>query len=49
MLASGDPAAKKAPTCWLLVKVNDNQFQRSSPPSPSRGFSCNPGGFFPPS
>ncbi len=49
ILASSDPAAKKAPTCWLLVKVNGNQFQRSSPPSPSRGFSCNPGGFFPPS
>ena len=34
LLATGDPASKKAPTCWLLVKANNNQYQRCSPPSP---------------
>ncbi|HWC39834.1 MAG TPA: ABC transporter substrate-binding protein, partial [Acidimicrobiales bacterium] len=48
MIASGDPAAKKAPTCWILVKVDDNQFQRAIPPSPSHGFTCNPDGYFAP-
>jgi ABC-type branched-subunit amino acid transport system substrate-binding protein len=48
LLAAADPAAKKAPTCWLLIKTNNNQYQRMSPPSPSQGFTCNPDGEFAP-
>jgi hypothetical protein len=48
LLATSDPADRKSPTCWLLVKVSNNQFQRSSPPSPSQGFTCNPDGYFVP-
>ena len=48
LLATGNPADKKAPTCWLLIKVNNNQFQRSSPPSPAHGFTCDPDGYFVP-
>ena len=46
LLATADPADKKAPTCWLLIKVNNDSFQRSSPPSPHQGFTCNPDGEF---
>ena len=49
LLASSDPADKKPATCWLLIKVNNNQYQRSNPPSPPQGFTCNPDGEFPPS
>lgn len=48
LLATSNPADKKGPTCWLLVKVSNNQFQRSIPPSPSQGFTCNPDGYFSP-
>jgi hypothetical protein len=43
LIATGDPANKTSPTCWVLIKVNNNQYQRV-PPSPSSGFTCNPGG-----
>jgi ABC-type branched-subunit amino acid transport system substrate-binding protein len=44
LLATGDPAGKVAPTCWVLIKVNNNQYQRVQPPSPPSGFTCNPDG-----
>ncbi len=44
LLATGDPAGKVAPTCWVLIKVNNNQYQRLQPPSPPSGFTCNPDG-----
>jgi len=44
LLATGDPAGKKSPTCWVLIKVNNNQYQRLQPPSPPSGFTCNPDG-----
>jgi ABC-type branched-subunit amino acid transport system substrate-binding protein len=47
LLATGDPAGKKSPTCWVLIKVNNNQYQRMQPPSPPSGFTCNPDGQFP--
>ncbi len=43
MLAPSDPAAKKPPTCWLMVGVRDNQFYRVTP---SNGFVCNQGGTY---
>ncbi|HWC39859.1 MAG TPA: ABC transporter substrate-binding protein [Acidimicrobiales bacterium] len=43
LIATGDPAGKTAPTCWVLIKVNNNQYQRV-PPSPASGFTCNPDG-----
>jgi ABC-type branched-subunit amino acid transport system substrate-binding protein len=48
LLAVGDPADKKAPTCWVLIKTNNNQYQRQQPPSPPSGFTCNPDGEFAP-
>jgi ABC-type branched-subunit amino acid transport system substrate-binding protein len=47
LLATADPAGKKPPTCWVLIKTtSNNQYQRVSPPSPSQGFTCNPGGLY---
>jgi ABC-type branched-subunit amino acid transport system substrate-binding protein len=47
LLATADPAGKKPPSCWVLVKTtSSNQYQRVSPPSPSQGFICNPDGVF---
>jgi ABC-type branched-subunit amino acid transport system substrate-binding protein len=48
LLATADPAGKKAPTCWVLIKTNNNQYQRVQPPSPPSGFTCNPDGEFSP-
>jgi ABC-type branched-subunit amino acid transport system substrate-binding protein len=48
LLATANPADKKAPTCWVLIKTNNTQYQRMSPPSPSQGFTCNPDGEFAP-
>jgi hypothetical protein len=44
LIATGDPANKVSPTCWVLIKVNNNQYQRLQPPSPPSGFTCNPDG-----
>ena len=48
LLATADPAGKKAPTCWVLIKTSNNQYQRVQPPSPPSGFTCNPDGEFSP-
>lgn len=47
LLATADPAGKKPPTCWVLIKTtSNNQYQRVQPPSPASGFTCNPDGLY---
>jgi ABC-type branched-subunit amino acid transport system substrate-binding protein len=48
LISTTDPVTKKPPTCWIQVKVVNNNFQRVSP-SPTSGFICDPGGqYYPP-
>ncbi len=37
LVAPTDPASKVAPVCWMLLKVQNNGFQRVTP---SKGFTC---------
>jgi len=48
LISTTDPVNKTPPTCWIQVKVVNNNFQRVSP-SPKSGFICDPGGqYYPP-
>ncbi len=48
LISTTNPVNKTPPTCWILVKVINGNFQRVSP-SPKSGFICNPGGqYYPP-
>ncbi len=38
LLAPGNPAAKTPPTCWMLVRVENNAFVRVTPPN--KGVRC---------
>jgi ABC-type branched-subunit amino acid transport system substrate-binding protein len=41
LLAPANPAQKKAPTCWVLIKVDNGRYKRFA--SPSKGFNCTGG------
>jgi branched-chain amino acid transport system substrate-binding protein len=45
LLATANPAQKRPPTCWILAQVKNGNWQRV-PPSPTAGFTCNPGGYY---
>lgn len=48
LIATTNPAQKKPSNCWVMLKVVNDNWQRTSP-SPKSGFVCNPGGFYFPS
>ncbi len=43
LLAASDPADKRAPTCWLLIRIHSGKYERYQ--DPSTGFRCD-GGYF---
>jgi branched-chain amino acid transport system substrate-binding protein len=45
LLAPGNPAQKTPENCWLIAKVQNDKWVRTSP-SPKTGYVCNPGGYF---
>jgi ABC-type branched-subunit amino acid transport system substrate-binding protein len=45
LTAPGNPAQKVPEKCWLLVKVQNGNWVRTSP-SPKSGFVCNPSGYY---
>jgi ABC-type branched-subunit amino acid transport system substrate-binding protein len=44
LLANANPAQKVPEMCWIMVKVVNGKWVRTSP-SPKTGFVCNPGGY----
>ena len=44
LAAPADPVTKTPPSCWLLIKVQNNHFVRD--PATSSGFKCSPSGFY---
>jgi ABC-type branched-subunit amino acid transport system substrate-binding protein len=44
ILASDDPGAKQPATCWMLIRIENEKFQRVLPKD--KGFTCTPGGFY---
>lgn len=45
LIAPDNPAQKKPPTCWILIKNTGTTWERTGP-SPKSGFVCNPGGYY---
>ena len=46
LISTDDPAAKKAPTCWIMLQVENQKFVKIQPTG--EGFTCSPGGYFTP-
>jgi ABC-type branched-subunit amino acid transport system substrate-binding protein len=44
ILAPDDPGTKQPATCWMLMRVENEKFQRVLPSD--KGFTCSPGGFY---
>jgi ABC-type branched-subunit amino acid transport system substrate-binding protein len=44
LLATANPAQKRPELCWIMVKVANGNWQRTTP-DPKSGFVCQPGGF----
>jgi ABC-type branched-subunit amino acid transport system substrate-binding protein len=43
LLATANVGSKQPPTCWVMAKTSNGRFVRATP---SRGFRCNPGGYY---
>jgi ABC-type branched-subunit amino acid transport system substrate-binding protein len=43
LIAPVDPAGKVPPSCWLIITIKNNAYERITP---DKGFTCEPGGYF---
>jgi hypothetical protein len=44
LIAPANPGTKQAPTCYILIRVNNGKFERFDSPPPN--FRCADGGYF---